>query len=394
MLQKVIFICSHPIQYFAPMFAYFEEQGLPLEVWYCSDESVRGEMDIQFNTKVKWDIPLLEGYSYRFFKNNSKNPSINNGFWGLNNKDIKEALKAEKPCLIIVPGWSYSSYLNSIRWARRYGHKVALRGESPLNQELMKPKWKLFIRSLFFKWIFKRVDYCLYIGSQNKAFYKYYSIPENQCFFTPYAVDNKRFQCASESLKPLKESLKISIGIPANHLVILYSGKYIHKKKPLDLLNAFSKLKSNNISLVMVGDGELKESMHQFIKSNNLSNVYLTGFINQSKITEYYAVGDIFVMCSGFGETWGLSVNEAMNFSLPIVLSDTPGSAYDLILEGENGFIYKTGDVEELTNCIKELILKNVEIHKMGLKSKEIISNYSYSQVYNTIKKLLLNTSN
>ncbi len=69
-----------------------------------------------------------------------------------------------------------------------------------------------------------------------------------------------------------------------------------------------------------------------------MENVHLTGFINQSVIPKYYAIGDAFVMCSQEGETWGLSVNEAMNFALPIVVSDMVGCSEDLVEEGQNGY--------------------------------------------------------
>ncbi len=59
------------------------EEGLDVEVWYCSDESIRGEIDKGFETLVKWDIPLLEGYPFRFFRNYSWKPSIYSGFWAL-----------------------------------------------------------------------------------------------------------------------------------------------------------------------------------------------------------------------------------------------------------------------------------------------------------------------
>jgi hypothetical protein len=75
-VKKIIIINSHPIQYFAPLYKKMTEEGLDVEVWYCSDESIRGENDKGFGTTVKWDIPLLDGYRYRFFKNHSNKPSI------------------------------------------------------------------------------------------------------------------------------------------------------------------------------------------------------------------------------------------------------------------------------------------------------------------------------
>ena len=84
----------------------------------------------------------------------------------------------------------------------------------------------------------------------------------------------------------------------------------------------------------------------------------LTGFINQSEIPLYYRAADVFVMCSGVGETWGLSVNEAMNFGIPVLVSDTCGSAFDLVDEGSNGAVFKTGDIAALSLLLKQYLNK------------------------------------
>ena len=53
-----------------------------------------------------------------------------------------------------------------------------------------------------------------------------------------------------------------------------------------------------------MGDGYLRDVMEEVINKNKLSNVTLTGFVNQSSVSKYYALSDVFIMCSGLGETW------------------------------------------------------------------------------------------
>ncbi|MBC7508710.1 MAG: glycosyltransferase family 1 protein, partial [Ferruginibacter sp.] len=88
MKKEVIFINSHPIQYFAPLYKYLNENGVSTAAWYCPDLSIKGGIDKEFGVKVKWDIPLLDGYQYRFFRNFSLNPSHENGFFGLFNPGL------------------------------------------------------------------------------------------------------------------------------------------------------------------------------------------------------------------------------------------------------------------------------------------------------------------
>ena len=55
-MKDIIFVNSHPIQYFAPMYKYFNEHNIPTTAWYCSDFSVKGGIDVEFGQKITWDI--------------------------------------------------------------------------------------------------------------------------------------------------------------------------------------------------------------------------------------------------------------------------------------------------------------------------------------------------
>jgi hypothetical protein len=137
-LKKIIFINSHPIQYFAPLYKYLNQQGINTSCWYCSTETLAGHRDLQFNAEVKWDIPVLEGYTHRFFKNYSWKPSFYNGFFGLINPGLLTALLRQPPSVIIVHGWAYLTNVLVLILGRLAGHTVCLRAETPLNQELLK----------------------------------------------------------------------------------------------------------------------------------------------------------------------------------------------------------------------------------------------------------------
>jgi glycosyltransferase involved in cell wall biosynthesis len=381
--RKVIFINSHPIQYFAPLYKYLNEQGLETECWYCSDENVKGHLDRQFGTKVEWDIPLLEGYKARFFPNRSWKPSLYNGFFGLFNPGMISSLRQEKKSIIVVHGWAYVTHIMLILFGRLMGHTICLRGESPLNQELMKGKVVIGVKKLLLGWmLFPFVHYFLYIGKQNRRFYEYYGVGGARLVFAPYAVDNARFRKSAAEFIPLKTKLRSALGIAATDRVILFAAKLIEKKRPMDLLRAYQQLDLAGKCLVIVGDGELKARVEDYVSKNQLPNVHLAGFVNQSEIPKFYAIADVFVLCSGEGETWGLSVNEALNFDLPVVVSDMAGCAEDLVNEGSNGFVSNTGDVGSLKRCIEQAMRLD------GNSGNTTVSGYSYDAILETLKTL------
>lgn len=384
MKQRLVFINSHPIQYFAPLYAELaKKEDWILDVWYMSLHGISGELDEEFGQSIRWDIPILKGYPYCVLSNQSPKPSIYS-FWGLINLSIIKKLKNTPPSIIVVHGWNYFTNILAIWIGKFYGHTICLRGETPLIHEKAKTGWKSVIRKIALKYfLFKNVNYFLYIGQQNKDFYKHYKISEKKLIFTPYCVDNKRFEEDIQSIKETKKEVRNQLGIANNHIVFLFVGKYISKKMPLSLIKAFNHANLKDASLVLVGDGELRHSMEEYIVQKKIKNIHLTGFINQSRIKLYYYLSDVFIMASQEGETWGLSTNEAMNFSLPVLISDKTGCSYDLVHSGENGFVFKTGEIEDLANLMLNIYQSgSSEIERMGAYSKKLIKNYSFDQVH------------
>jgi glycosyltransferase involved in cell wall biosynthesis len=351
-----------------------------ISTWYCSRKSLDSHLDAEFGVKVKWDIPLLEDYDYLFLKNK---PLAKNGFWSLFNLEVVKLIFRSKKSILIVHGWNYATNILLIFFGKMLGHKIALRGETPLKHELKKNATKLFFRKIIFKFfLFPFVDYFLYIGKQNEIFYQYYGVNKARLIYTPYAVDNDRFQQEFDRLINRKDELRESLGIPTLSKVILFSGKYIAKKRPMDLLRAALLLKDKSYFYIFMGEGTLRKEMEEFVTSNNLSNIIFTGFINQSKISEYYIASDLFVMCSQEGETWGLSTNEAMNFRLPIVVSDLVGCSDDLVLEGKTGYSFKVGDIQSLANCITNILeLSNFEYCNFKNNCFTHINKYSFNEI-------------
>jgi len=345
-----------------------------------------GHIDREFQSSVEWDVPLLEGYRWKFFRNYSLKPSLYNGFFGLFNPGMIRSLFREPKSVVVVHGWAYITNVLVIIFARLAGHRVCLRAETPLNQELLNGKGKLFVRKLFFKGLlFKFINKFLFIGQQNKAFYRYLGVPDEKLVFVPYAVDNERFQHAAHRLLPQKKDIRNQLGFSLSAKVILFAAKYIEKKRPLDLLSAYHAISVKDKCLVMVGDGPLRNEMEQFIKTNDVENVILTGFINQSEIEKYYALSDVFVLCSGEGETWGLSANEAMNFNLPVVVSDMAGCSSDLVISEKNGFIFSTGDINTLSNSLT----KAVGLKKVNNVAR--INQYSFAEITRSFKESIIN---
>lgn len=389
-MLPLIFINTHPIQYFAPLYKYLTQQGFALKVWYCSNKSLRGEIDVEFNTAVNWNLSLLEGYAHQFFDNKSPlNQENGHKFNRFNNPDLLAALKREPPSAVVVTAWNYTTALQVLLKARRYGHQLLFRGETNFSHELRKPFLARQLRKLLLPWALRHVQAFLYIGQESLAFYEHLGLPQRALYYTPYAVDNERFRQFADTTN--QQQARQALGLPLDAKILLFSGKFIAKKRPLDVIDAFAGTPQTAL-LVMMGEGALRPQLEQRIAENGLQNrVVLTGFINQQEVPAYYRAANFLVMSSDVGETWGLSVNEGMNFGLPLLVSNLCGCHKNLVESGKNGFVYRAGDVNALRSLMNTLLhMPQEKYDSMSRASVEIVDKHSFVQVAAGFRKALM----
>ena len=110
-------------------------------------------------------------------------------------------------------------------------------------------------------WLFRRVDRFFYIGKANRRLYEEFGVTEAKLYPTPYAVDNQRFAKQAAIMRPRRVILRKQWGIPEDAFCVLFCGKFIPKKRPLDLIAAartlMEKRALSNLHLLFVGSGIL-----------------------------------------------------------------------------------------------------------------------------------------
>lgn len=375
---KLFVLSAEPSYYQVPIFRMLnQDEKIDTLVFFCARKKEKAK-DEEFGVVAEMGLDVLSGYQHKFLKNFSSKPS--GGFFGQINFGIIKEIVVEKPDFIWINGWNSLTSFLAMFTGLLWGVKIFIRGESPLNQELLKNSFKSRLKRSVFRLLFKKVHGFLYIGEENKKFYKYLGAPEGKLFFTPYAIDNDRLFGQARELEDKKSELKKELRISPEKTAILFVGKFIEKKRPMDLLRAYAEIKNENKSLILVGEGALRGVLENFVKEKGLKDVYFAGFKNQNEIGKFYAAADIFVLPSGAGETWGLVTNEAMCFGLPVVISDIVGCGPDLVREGQNGYIFPGGNVDALTEKIELLIGDSDKRKNFGKKSAEIISHYNYGE--------------
>jgi glycosyltransferase involved in cell wall biosynthesis len=104
-----------------------------------------------------------------------------------------------------------------------------------------------------------------------------------------------------------------------------------------------------------------------------------------------YSASDVFVLPSqGPGETWGLSVNEAMANEKAIIVSNKCGCAVDLVEDGINGYIFESANVSDLKIKMQAIFKSRETLNEMKEKSREKINFFSLENLASVIEKKII----
>lgn len=381
-MQKLAIIITHPIQYYAPVFKLLHQrQNISIRVFYTWGEAAQQKFDPGFGKTISWDIPLLEGYPYEWVKNIAPDPGSHHAK-GIDNPGLIEQINAWQPDALLVYGWFYKSHLKVLRYFKDK-IPVIFRGDSTLLDGA--GGLKTVLRSIYLRWVYSHVDHALYTGSNNKAYFKKFGLKEHQLTFAPHAVDNDRFAIArTEEAEALRKQLNIG----SDEKLVLFAGKLETKKSPALLLQAFIELNIPDTHLLFTGNGILEIELKN--QASLYKNIHFLEFQNQQYMPVVYQACDVFCLPSkGPGETWGLAVNEAMACGKTILISDKVGAGTDLVKEGQNGFIFKAGDLSDLKSKLKTLLeTEKTTLFTFGQQSKYIIADWSFAHQVQAIEQL------
>ena len=383
-MKKIAIISSHPIQYYAPQFELMtKEPEIELMVFYTWGESSSGaKFDPDFGKVIEWDIPLFEGYNYTFSNNISKYPGSHH-FKGIINPTLNQEIEAWGADIVWIWGWAFDSHLKALRYFK--GKKeIWFRGDSTLLDEPKGVSLKKLARRIFLTWVYRHVDKAFYVGTNNKAYYKKHILKETQLIYAPHAIDNNRFSNPNDEKTKGVLEWRNKLGFHDDDFVLLFAGKLESKKNPYFLIEISRKLQSNDLKFVLVGNGHLEEDLKNITKED--SRFVFIDYQNQSQMPILYRMANLFILPSlGPGETWGLSINEALASGTKVIASSFCGGAIDLINE-DNGIVFDP--ISDLLNVIK-YINQEKSYERTFKNKKSLLVGHTYDEIIQSVNKTL-----
>lgn len=221
--------------------------------------------------------------------------------------------------------------------------------------------------------------YCMAYGAKKEKIYRYpfSSVLEDDVLQSPLNREEKNVYKKHNLMD--------------EEFVILTVGQFIHRKG-FDILLEASKSLDDRIGIYIVGGKPTPEYLEMKHKWN-LQNVHFVDFMNRGKLAEYYQAADVFVLPTR-EDIWGLVVNEAMSYALPVITTDRCIAGLEMVKEEKNGFIVKVDDVKDLADKLLRIVESEHLRKKCAEGALETIETYtiekmaeSHIKVFNLMKK-------
>jgi glycosyltransferase involved in cell wall biosynthesis len=228
-----------------------------------------------------------------------------------------------------------------------------VRGDSHLGtpRSTLKRQAKAIINPVFLRLF----DGALYVGKKSRTFYEHYRYPTHRLFHSPHCIDNDWF--SARATQEARLQLRQECSIDNDTYVVLFAGKLVPFKRPLDVVSSVARARANgaNVHLMVAGSGELEDDMRLGAAELGVA-LHMLGFRNQTEMPAAYAAADVLMLPSNGNETWGLVTNEALACGRPVIVSDTCGCAPDLAADGKAGRVAPLGDITAFAAAIQSVI--------------------------------------
>ena len=140
---------------------------------------------------------------------------------------------------------------------------------------------------------------------------------------------------------------------------ILWVGRLIKFKHPELVVELAHRLKEEgyDFSVNIIGVGEMYDDIEKLIKDYGLTDcIHMLGSMPPEQVRTYMEKSEIFLFTSGKEEGWGAVLNESMNSACAVIASHAIGSVPYLLNNGQNGFVYRDGDIDDIYCKVKTLL--------------------------------------
>jgi len=242
-------------------------------------------------------------------------------------------------------------------------------------------------------------EYLKYLILRRASFYLSGSKPGDDYFIKYGAKKENVFSYPFSSLfkkdilfKPMKQSeknlVKNKMGLEISKEIIISVGRVI-PSKGFDTLVKVAKGFPEKIFIII--GGKPTDEINQIMIINQIDNVRFINHLEPVDLINFYKLADLFILPTR-SDTYGLVINEAMSYGLPIITTFNCVAGIHLIEQGVNGYLVKSDDLSDLADKIKKISEDDKLKKEMTINNLEKINNHHFTEmahvIFNALKKI------
>jgi len=275
--------------------------------------------------------------------------------WFYNSLKLFKLLKSMHFCKVVVGGWDAQEYWLTLLIHKKINNAVVV--ESSIFESVSSG-----IKGLIKKFFVSRISTAFVSGIEHQSLLRALNFSGDMVLTGGVGLINR-----SSAQKKNKQF--------NGHF--LYVGRLSQEKNLPFLVNAFKQFKQ--FKLTLLGHGPLEQSL----KSLAGDNVQFIDNVANDKINEIYLQNDVLLLVS-HSETWGLVIEEALYYGLPVIVSKEVGCVSDLVLAYKSGLVINGDNEKSLVNAIREIsqpenyqiLLNNVSAIDFEQRFEQQINSY------------------
>lgn len=374
---RLLLVLSHPVQYVAPLLRLMAAHPrLEILVAYASLRGATSAHDPGFGVAVQWDVPVLAGYPWMALHRSEMEVTTASP---TAYRDLPELLRTGNFDAVYLGGYYFRDAWRAFFAARRHGIPLLLSTDAhSLDSWRVQSPLRRAAKKLLLRQIYHRAARVLAGSSGTVAFLESLEVPRERILLAGNVVDNDWWTSGASRVD--RHSVRQSWNIPADAPVALFCGKLQPWKRPQDALQAFARAAIPDAFLVFAGDGPMLAKLQRRAQQLGIAErIRWLGFVNQSQLPAVYAASNLLLLPSSY-EPFGLVVNEAMLCGCPAIISDRVGAKFDLVREGQTGFVYSCGDIEQLSKRISQFLADPGQRERISAACRERMAHWRPEQ--------------
>lgn len=346
-----------------------------LHVFYCAKTEPRRFWKFQ-PKENKYTYTFLKGFTLHF---KSFYPHFNFGI-------IKELVIKKPEKLMIAGAWNTPTMLIALFVCKLLSIHTVFWSEGHLDSKVS--------NNLIINWlrcfVFRKFNSFVVPNNKSKKYIEFITKRNNLSIgYLPNTIDETIF---NEKKYPSKKFLRKKYNIPITNRCIVLISTLNDRKGVIEFIEAYSMLtekEKSKLSVIFIGEGELKNNLLEFKNNNNLDNVIITGNKEILEVCEILKLSDVFALPTKLDPN-PLTPIEASFMKNALLVSIKAGNFNELVFP-DNGVAIKKVSVKEIFKSLNQILLYNdEEILDMGeFSHKNVVKNYSRQSASENLIKFL-----